>query len=124
MMKAYLPTEINASLGIFIPLIVVNCIILYRAEAFAYKNKPFVSILDGLGIGLGWTLSLCLVSGVREMLGAGTLFGLKLSERYEPASIMIMAPGAFIITGLLMGLFNWRKQLKIEKSMKAYQKND
>jgi len=123
-MKAYLPIELNASLGIFIPLIVCNCIILYRAEAFAYKNSPIVSILDGAGIGIGWTMSLCLVSALREILGSGTLFGLKVSEAYKPASVMIMAPGAFIITGLLMGMFNWRKQRKSQKALKAYHGND
>jgi len=124
LMKAYLPPELNKSLGIFIPLIVVNCIIMYRAESFAYKNKPLASILDGAGLGLGWTLSLCLVSSIRELLGAGTLFGLKISESYEPASVMIMAPGAFIVLGLLLGFFNWKKIKKREKSMKEYMKND
>lgn len=124
LMKAYLPPELNASLGIFIPLIVVNCIILYRGESFAYKNKPFVSILDGAGIGLGWTLSLFLVSLIREVLGEGTFFGLKVSEMYEPAPVMIMAPGAFIVLGLLLGFFNWRKLRKSEKAMKEYMKND
>lgn len=124
LMKAYFPPELNASLGIFIPLIVVNCIIMYRAESFAYKNKPFVSVLDGAGIGLGWTLSLCIVSSIREILGSGTLFGLKMSESYQPASVMIMAPGAFIVLGLLLGFFNWRKLRKSENAMKAVMKND
>lgn len=124
LMKAYLPQELNASLGIFIPLIVVNCIIMYRAESFAYKNKPLVSVLDGAGLGLGWTMSLCLVSSIREILGAGTIFGLKVSESYEPASVMIMAPGAFIVLGLLLGFFNWRKLKKSEKAMNAHIKND
>jgi len=123
-MKAYLPEELNASLGIFIPLIVVNCIIMYRAESFAYKNKPLDSVLDGAGLGLGWTLSLCLISGIRELLGAGTIFGLKISESYEPASVMIMAPGAFIVLGLLLGFFNWQKLRKSEKAMKAHIQND
>ncbi|MEK6635260.1 MAG: electron transport complex subunit E [Planctomycetota bacterium] len=123
-MKAYLPEELNASLGIFIPLIVVNCIIMYRAESFAYKNKPLDSVLDGAGLGLGWTLSLCLVSGIRELLGAGTIFGLKISESYEPASVMIMAPGAFIVLGLLLGFFNWQKLRKSEKAMKVHIQND
>ncbi len=124
LMKAYLPPELNASLGIFIPLIVVNCIIMYRAESFAYKNKPLVSVLDGAGLGLGWTLSLCLVSIIREALGAGTIFGLKVSESYQPASVMIMAPGAFIVLGLLLGFFNWWKLRKSETSMKAHMKHD
>lgn len=124
LMKAYLPPELNASLGIFIPLIVVNCIIMYRAESFAYKNKPLASVLDGAGLGLGWTLSLCLISSIRELLGEGTLFGLKISETYQPASVMIMAPGAFIVLGLLLGLFNWRKLRNSEKSMKEFMKHD
>jgi electron transport complex protein RnfE len=124
LMKAYLPPELNASLGIFIPLIVVNCIIMYRAESFAYKNKPLASVLDGAGLGLGWTLSLCLISSIRELLGEGTLFGLKISETYQPASVMIMAPGAFIVLGLLLGFFNWRKLRNSEKSMKEFMKHD
>jgi electron transport complex protein RnfE len=124
LMKAYLPPELNASLGIFIPLIVVNCIIMYRAESFAYKNKPFASVLDGAGLGLGWTMSLSLVSLIREVLGEGTFLGLKVSRLYEPASVMIMAPGAFIVLGLLLGFFNWRKLRKSEKAMKEYMKHD
>lgn len=124
LMKAYLPPELNASLGIFIPLIVVNCIIMYRAESFAYKNKPLASVLDGAGLGLGWTMSLCIVSSIREILGAGTLFGLKVSESYQPASVMIMAPGAFIVLGLLLGFMNWRKLRKSKQSMKAFMKHD
>ena len=124
LMKAYLPPELNASRGIFIPLIVGNCIIMYRAESFAYKNKPLASVLDGAGLGVGWTLSLCLISSIREIVGSGTLFGLKLSESYQPASVMIMAPGAFIVLGLLLGFFNWRKLRRSEKSMKAVMKDD
>lgn len=124
LMKAYLPSELSTSLGIFIPLIVANCIILYRAEAFAYKSKPFASVLDGLGMGLGWTFSLGIISAIREILGAGTFLGLKVSESYNPASVMIMAPGAFIVLGLLLGYFNWRKLRKTEKAMKEYVKND
>ncbi|KXK33650.1 MAG: electron transport complex protein [Candidatus Brocadia sinica] len=115
LMKGYLPPELNASLGIFIPLIVVNCIIMYRAESFAYKNKPLVSILDGAGLGVGWTLSLCLVSVIREVLGAGTIFGLKVSESYQPASVMIMAPGAFIVLGLLLGFSTGEKSERVRK---------
>jgi len=115
--KAYLPPEVNAALGIFIPLIVVNCIILYRAEAFAYKNSTVRSALDGLGIGVGYTLAICLVATIREVLGNGTLWGYEwvpLSWPYEyvPASILIQAPGAFLLLGLLMGLFNWLRMRK------------
>src|SRR3989304_2775153 len=133
--RSYIPREIRIPCFIvviaafvtmveFIPLIVVNCIIMYRAESFAYKNKPFASVLDGAGLGLGWTLSLCLVSSIREIVGSGTLLGLKVSESYQPASVMIMAPGAFIVLGLLLGFFNWRKLRKSEKSMKAVMKDD
>ena len=110
--KGKLPPEINASLGIFIPLIVVNCAILYRAEAFAYSNGIGRSLLDGLGIGLGFTLALCVVAGVREFLGSGTVWGYpwvptSWPVRYVPAAILVQAPGAFLVLGLLMGLFNW-----------------
>ncbi len=109
--KAYLPPEINAALGIFIPLIVVNCAILNRAEAFAYNKTIGRSLLDGLGIGLGFTLSISLLAAVREALGSGTLWDYpwmpsSLPFEYISASVMIQAPGAFIALGLLMGLFN------------------
>ncbi|MFO8008475.1 MAG: electron transport complex subunit RsxE [Candidatus Brocadiia bacterium] len=110
--KGTLPPALNASLGIFIPLIVVNCVILYRAESFAYSHSVGRSILDGLGIGVGFALALCLVAGVREVLGSGTIWGypwvpVSWPVRYVPASILVQAPGAFLVLGLLMGLFNW-----------------
>jgi len=110
--KAKLPPEINASLGIFIPLIVVNCIILYRAESFGYHNGVVRSLLDGLGIGLGFTLAICLVAVIREVIGSGTIWGYpwvptSWPVRYVPASILIQAPGAFLVLGLLLGFFNW-----------------
>ncbi len=109
--KAFLPPDINAALGIFIPLIVVNCIILNRAEAFAYQKTLGRSVLDGLGIGLGFTLSISLLAAIREALGSGTLWDYPWmpsfsSFEYVPASVMIQAPGAFLALGLLMGLFN------------------
>jgi len=112
--KAYMPPEINAALGIFIPLIVVNCIIMYRAESFAYKNGVVRSILDGLGVGAGFALSICVVGAVREALGAGTIWGycwmpVSSSFEYVPASILIQAPGAFVVLGLMMAGFNWLK---------------
>ena len=107
LMKAYLPPAINRRLGIFIPLIVVNCIILGRAEAFASSNTVSRSIADALGIGIGFTGALCLVAAVRETLGAGTLGGLKVSTQFVPASVMIMAPGAFLVLGLLLGFFTF-----------------
>ena len=95
------------SLGIYIPLIVVNCIILGRAEAYANKNKPILSIFDGVGIGLGFTLGLTVIGMIRELLGAGTVFGLRIMpQSYEPISIFIMAPGAFFILALLCALQN------------------
>lgn len=105
-MKAYTQDLYN-SLGIFIPLIVVNCIILARAEAFASKNGVLPSVVDGLGMGLGYTLALLILSGLREILGAGTLFGKELfGAAFEPALIFIMPPGAFILLGILIAVFN------------------
>jgi electron transport complex protein RnfE len=106
------PVEVNESLGIFIPLIVVNCGILYRAESFAYRHGVRRSLLDGIGIGIGFTLAICLVAAVREVLGSGTIWGypwwpVSWKVRYEPAAILIQAPGAFLVLGLLLGLFNW-----------------
>ena len=101
LMQAYVPA-LYASLGVFIPLIVVNCIILGRAEAFASKNGPVASIFDGIGIGLGFTLSLTLVGAVREVLGSGAIFGV---TDYMPL-VFVLAPGAFIVLGYLMALFN------------------
>ncbi len=94
-------------LGIFIPLIVVNCIILGRAEAFAGKNPVMLSAADGLGIGLGFTLSLTFLGGIRELFGSGTLFGhAVMGSSFEPFSFMVQAPGAFVCLGLLLGLMN------------------
>ncbi len=115
--KGKLPPEINASLGIFIPLIVVNCIILYRAESFAYKHGVLRSVLDALGIGVGFTLAICLVAGLREVLGSGTIWGypwvpVSWPVRYVPAAILIQAPGAFLMLGLLLGFFNWLRGVR------------
>lgn len=105
-MQAYVPDLYN-TLGVFIPLIVVNCIILGRAEAFASKHGPFASMLDGLGIGLGFTCSLTLLGTVREILGAGSVFGAKfLPAGTDGILIFILAPGAFIALGYLLVLFN------------------
>ncbi len=95
-------------LGIFIDLIVVNCIILGRAEAFASKNNLINSLADGLGMGLGFTISLTFLGGVREIIGNGTLFGHAVMwESFQPFSVMVQAPGAFICLGLILGLMNW-----------------
>lgn len=101
------------ALGVFIPLIVVNCIILARAEAFAFKNGVMDSIIDGLGMGTGYLVAMVLLSSVRELLGNGSLFGLSiLPESYEPMMIAIQPPGAFIILGLLIGLVNYLSRRK------------
>ena len=105
LMKAYLSAELNHTLGIFIPLIVVNCIILYRAEDFASRNGVLASILDGLGIGCGFLLALLLLGVIRETVGAGTFLGYKLVPGFRPVLIMILPPGAFLLIGLLMGYF-------------------
>lgn len=111
-MKAYFP-EIDKSLGLFIPLIVVNCLILARAEAFAFKNGPAESMLDGIGMGLGFTLALTILGIVREIPGEGTVFGLRvLPEAFEPAVIMILPAGAFLALGLLLAGNNVLKARK------------
>jgi len=100
-------------LGIFIPLIVVNCIILGRAEAFASKNGPIMSLADGLGIGLGFTISLFVLGSIREFLGAGTLLGLNvLWSSYEPFAFMLKPPGAFVALGILLALINLISQFQ------------
>jgi electron transport complex protein RnfE len=108
----YMNYELYSQFGIFISLIVVNCVILGRAEAFASKNGVGRSVLDGLGIGIGFTIALVIVSFFREVLGAGQLFGLDLVKGVKPASVFILAPGAFLVVGLLMGLFQYRKLQK------------
>lgn len=106
LMKAYLPA-LDAALGIFIPLIVVNCIILGRAEAFAFNNGVLDSFADGLGMGLGFTLSLTVLGSIRELLGVGSIFGFSLlPASFEPIILMILPPGAFLTLGLLIGLIN------------------
>ena len=104
-LKAYLP-EINKSLGLFIPLIVVNCIILGRAEAFACKNGPVASLCDGIGIGLGFTLGLTLLGTVREFFGAGSIFGFTLLPETYNILLFILPPGAFISLGYLIAIVN------------------
>ncbi len=105
-LEAYLPS-LNDALGIYIPLIVVNCLILGRAEAFAGKNKVIPSIFDGLGMGLGFTLGLTSISAVREIIGSGTILGYQvLPSSYEPVSIFVMAPGAFLVLAMLIALLN------------------
>lgn len=105
LMQAYVPS-LYASLGVFIPLIVVNCIILGRAEAFASKNGAIDSMLDGLGVGLGFTLSLTTIGIVREVLGSGAIFGYQLGITDYMPLIFVLAPGGFFVLGYLMVLFN------------------
>ena len=106
LLQAYLP-DLYSSLGIYIPLIVVNCIILGRAEAYASKNGPLLSVFDGLGMGLGFTLALTLISIFRELIGAGTVFGIQVMPgAYEPIAIFVMAPGAFLVLCLLVAFQN------------------
>ena len=105
LMQAFVPS-LYASLGVFIPLIVVNCIILGRAEAFASKNGIADSALDGVGIGLGFTLSLTTIGAVREILGSGAIFGLSLGIGDYMPLVFVLAPGAFLVLGFLMVLFN------------------
>lgn len=107
LMEAFTPTLFDA-LGLFIPLIVVNCLILARAESFASKNPVTGSIFDAIGMGLGFTLSLTVLGAVRELLGNGSIFNIAvLGESYNPALIMILPPGAFLALGLLMALYNY-----------------
>jgi len=105
LLQAYIPSLYD-TLGIYIPLIVVNCIILGRAEAFASKNNPLLSIMDGLGMGLGFTLALTSIGLVREILGSGTAFSMTLPISFEPITIFVMAPGAFFILALLTAIQN------------------
>ena len=105
LMEAYLPS-LYAALGIYIPLIVVNCIILGRAEAYASKNPPLLSFFDGLGMGLGFTVALTIIGAVRELLGAGSIFGLSLPEFYVPIAFFVRAPGAFLVLAVLVAIMN------------------
>lgn len=106
LIQAFIPALYSA-LGIYIPLIVVNCIILGRAEAFASKNPPLLSVFDGLGMGLGFTVALALIGALRELFGVGTLFGYQIMPAaYEPVAILIKAPGAFLVLALIVAVMN------------------
>ncbi|GHU67436.1 electron transport complex subunit E [Clostridia bacterium] len=106
LIKAFAPALDNA-LGIFIPLIVVNCIVFARAEAFAFKNTAFDSVLDGLGMGAGFTCALVILSSVREILGAGTWFGIHIMPAgFQPMTILTQPPGGFLTLGIVLALFN------------------
>ena len=117
-LDAFAPA-ISKSLGIFIPLIVVNCIILGRAEAFASKNGVIKSALDGIGMGLGFTLALVILGTIREFLGNGTFLGIQLfGEGFQPATILILPPGAFIVLGIVLAVINLISAKKQERSDK------
>ena len=105
-MKAYAPL-LSRALGMFVPLIVVNCIVLGRAEVFSSKEPLLKSILDALGMGLGFTWALVLISAIREALGSGTILGFCLNSQFEPSLFMILAPGALLTIGLLIALINY-----------------
>jgi electron transport complex protein RnfE len=106
-MSAYFPA-LSESLGIFIPLIVVNCIILGRAEGYASKNPLIPSIIDGIGMGVGFTLALIAISFARELMGSGYLLGFNImGENFKPVLLLILPPGAFLVIGLYMGFLNW-----------------
>ncbi|MBU1004992.1 MAG: electron transport complex subunit E [Nanoarchaeota archaeon] len=118
LMQAFTPA-LNKALGIYIPLIVVNCIIFGRAEAYASKHDVIDSVMDGLGMGIGFTLSLLLISGIREFLGTGSLklFGITLiNTPLNPSMMFILAPGALLVMGLLLGLFAHIRNRKSEKT--------
>lgn len=117
-LNAFAPS-VSKSLGIFIPLIVVNCIILGRAEAFASKNGVIKSALDGIGMGLGFTLALVILGAIREILGNGTFLGIQLfGEGFQPATILILPPGAFIVLGIVLAVINIVSTKKQERSDK------
>lgn len=105
-MSAYAPESVNQSLGIFIPLIVVNCIVLGRAESYACKHTPIASLMDGVGVGLGFTLGLTVLGAARELLGAGSVFGFALLPETTNILLFVLPPGAFITLGYLVAIFN------------------
>ncbi len=116
LMQAYAPRSLYEALGIFIPLIVVNCIVLGRAEAFASKNGVAASIFDALGMGLGFTMALVILGGSREFLAGGSLFQIKIIEGWtNDFMLMGQAPGAFILLGVFLGIINWNKQRKAKQ---------
>lgn len=118
LLKAYLP-DLSATLGMYIPLIVVNCIIFARAESFAFKNPPMLSLADGLGMGLGFTAAITLLSCIRELLGSGTIFGAQvMPASYQPMGIMLNVPGGFVTLGILLALVNALKVYMAKRAEK------
>ena len=121
LLQGYIPS-LYASLGIYIPLIVVNCIILGRAESYASKNPVFPSLFDGIGMGLGLTIGLTCIGIVRELIGAGTVFGFQvMPSSYEPITIFILAPGAFLVLSMLTAIQN---KVRIEAAKKGKETNN
>lgn len=119
MMNAYMQ-DLYAVLGLFIPLIVVNCLVLGRAESFASKNGIFMSLLDAIGNGLGFTLALTVLGAVREALGNGSFFGISfVPETFSPPLLFVLAPGAFITIGAIIAFQNYLKMKKIEKTVEV-----
>ena len=121
LMQGFTP-EMYESLGVYIPLIVGNCIILGRAEAYAMKNGPIISLFDGIGMGLGFTIALVIIGAVREVIGAGTIFNVQvMPAAYTPCSLFILAPGAFLVYAAVTALQNY---LKMPKAPKVEKKAD
>ena len=122
LLEAYLPS-LNDALGLYIPLIVVNCIIMGRAEAFAGKNPVIPSLFDGLGMGLGFTVGLVCLGAVRELFGSGTILGFQIMPKaYEPINIFILAPGAFFVLAILIAIIQKVNNTKAEKAAIEAQK--
>lgn len=118
MIKAFVPA-LSESLGMYIPLIVVNCIIFARAESYAFKNPPLLSIADGLGMGLGFTFAITLLSCIREVIGTGKIFGMAIMPAsYQPMAIMTQVPGGFVTLGILLILVNALRTMAQKKSVK------
>jgi len=116
LMEGFLP-DLNAALGIFIPLITVNCIVFARAESFAFKNGPFLSFWDGIGMGLGFTTGLVVLASVREILGFGEIFGITILPEFFPrTTIMILAPGAFFAMAFIIAGMNYMKSKKAKEA--------
>ncbi|MBQ1217426.1 MAG: electron transport complex subunit E [Clostridia bacterium] len=115
LLQAFIPS-LASSLGLFIPLIVVNCLILARAESFASRHGPLPSLVDGLAMGLGYTVALVIISAIRELLGNGTLLGIRvLPDAYSPAVLVISPVGGFLILGALIALVEWIRRLQRKK---------
>lgn len=118
-LKAYLP-DLSKQLGIFIPLIVVNCTVLGRVEVYASKNSPVKALVDGISMGVGFTIVLIIMGGIRELLGNGTFLNFPVLSRFpgfEPVLMMILSPGGFLIIGILMGLISWYKSERMKSQI-------